>query len=62
VDTSTRRVFMTDLGCNGYPNRFVKSCVDCQLPHSGSPVLVDPIEGRDSRHGNMVWVRYQIDF
>ncbi len=59
-DEWTRRVYMTDLGFNWYPNRFVKFYVDWQLPFYASPVLVDPIDNRYSRSGSMFWVRCQI--
>lgn len=61
-DEWTRSVYMTDVGFNWYPNRFVKFYVDWQLPFYASPVLVDREANRYSRNGSMFWVRCQIWF
>lgn len=58
----TRKVYMADVGFNWYLNRFVKFYVDWQLPNYASPVLVNPLDDRFSRHSNLFWVRCQIYF
>jgi phosphate-selective porin OprO and OprP len=61
-DESTRQVYMTDVGLNWYPNRFVKFYVDWQLPFYASPVLVNPGTDHFSRSASLFWVRCQVYF
>jgi phosphate-selective porin OprO/OprP len=55
----SRTAGVTDIGFNWYLNRYVKFYFDWQHSHFGTPVLLNPSEGKFGKNDDLYWIRCQ---
>jgi phosphate-selective porin OprO/OprP len=56
----SRSAYMTDVGFNWYPNRFIKCSFDWQHTAFGTPVLLNEAKGYYGNAVDLFWVRCQL--